>query len=75
MRIANRRSDGVWTFSDPRAPFTPQGVGDLTPASPWARDKKGFRKGAFDAYEFEPDPSVLPPPAYAYGNENRYLRQ
>ncbi|PBK90399.1 hypothetical protein ARMGADRAFT_297065 [Armillaria gallica] len=75
MRIANRRSDGVWTFSDPRAPFTPQGVGDLTPASPWSRDKKGFRKGAFDAYEFEPDPSVLPPPAYAYGNENRYLRQ
>ncbi|KAK0479395.1 hypothetical protein EDD18DRAFT_1086450, partial [Armillaria luteobubalina] len=76
MRIANRREDGVWTFSDPRAPFTPQGVGDPTPASPWSsRDKKGFRKGAFDAYEFEPDPSVLPPPAYAYGNENRYLRQ
>ncbi|KAK0221205.1 hypothetical protein EDD85DRAFT_264305 [Armillaria nabsnona] len=75
MRIANRRSDGVWTFSNPRAPFTPQGVGDLAPASPWSRDKKGFRKGAFDAYEFEPDPSVLPPPAYAYGNKNRYLRQ
>ncbi|KAG7441032.1 uncharacterized protein BT62DRAFT_937465 [Guyanagaster necrorhizus] len=74
MRIANRRSDGVWTFSDPRAPFTPRGVGDLDQAL-WSRDTKGFRKGAFDAYEFEPDPSVLPPPAYAYGNEDRYLRQ
>ncbi|KAK0212086.1 hypothetical protein DFS33DRAFT_1278959 [Desarmillaria ectypa] len=73
MRIANRRSDGAWTFSDPRTPFTPRGVGELD-LSPASRDKKGFRKGAFDAYEFEPDPSVLPPPAYAYGNEDRYLR-
>lgn len=50
MRIATRRSDGVWTFGDHRAPFNPHGVSDLenTPSPsvssitpPWVRLRDG----------------------------------
>jgi len=38
MRMARRRSDGAWIFSDPRTPFRPAGVRqldiDLVPPSP-----------------------------------------
>ncbi|KAJ7644495.1 hypothetical protein FB45DRAFT_861831 [Roridomyces roridus] len=30
MRIANRRADGAWEFSDPRAPFTPSLIEDAS---------------------------------------------
>lgn len=36
MRIATRRADGAWQFSNSRTPFTPSGVSDLdiSPSSP-----------------------------------------
>lgn len=32
MRIAIRRPDGAWDFTDPNEPFTPSGVSDLQPS-------------------------------------------
>jgi len=34
MRIAIRRPDGAWSFSDPRAPFTPSIISDIDALSP-----------------------------------------
>jgi hypothetical protein len=32
MRIAIRRPDGAWDFSDPSEPFTPSGISDVQPS-------------------------------------------
>jgi len=32
MRIAIRRPDGAWHFTDSRTPFTPSGIHDLVPS-------------------------------------------
>jgi len=79
MRIAVRRPDGAWHFSDPRAPFTPSGVSDLdvlpSPASytstlpPSIRSKDQLKssRDLRDIYDRDYDVDLQPPPpAYGY---------
>lgn len=79
MRIATRRPDGAWQFSDPQAPFTPTGVSEIdvlpSPSSSTAsmlppRSHRKEREAAREArkeydrdYDLDLNP---PPPAYGY---------
>ncbi|KAJ3574809.1 hypothetical protein NP233_g1513 [Leucocoprinus birnbaumii] len=42
MRIAIRRPDGAWDFTDPNEPFTPSGVSDLQPSPSPASSRTTF---------------------------------
>lgn len=42
MRIAVRRPDGAWQFTDPSTPFTPVGVSDLEAAPVSAASSQFF---------------------------------
>lgn len=75
MRIARRRDDGAWEFTDQ---LSPSGFGDSeppTPVSP-ARTKapklkthKSYERG----YYLDPEALSVPPPAYCA--EDAYLKQ
>jgi len=49
MRIATRRPDGAWEFSNPGTPFKPLGVTEIEPPTP-------------SCSYFPPSPSTLEPP-------------
>jgi len=49
MRIATRRPDGAWEFSNPGTPFNPLGVTEIEPPTPCCSS-------------FPPSPSTLEPP-------------
>lgn len=49
MRIATRRPDGAWEFSNPDAPFNPLGITEIEPPTP-------------SCSYFPPSPSTLDPP-------------
>ncbi|KAG6834677.1 hypothetical protein H0H93_008086 [Arthromyces matolae] len=83
MRIATRRPDGAWQFSDPSSPFTPSGVSELD-SSPKRSYKSSLPKKTkstllhntqFDYaghYDFVIDP---PPPAYGYDYSGHFPPQ
>jgi hypothetical protein len=66
MRVANRRSNGVWEFSSPDGSFNPSGIGDLevkaAPRKPSKEKKAGFKLPA-QGY-LDVDALAYPPPAY-----------
>ncbi|KAG6915845.1 hypothetical protein DXG01_009604 [Tephrocybe rancida] len=81
MRIAMRRPDGAWQFSDPRVPFAPAGVSDidvlpspssysgvLPPPHVQARDSDSkMLRDLHYAYDRHYDFDIdPPPPAYGY---------
>jgi hypothetical protein len=67
MRIANRRSNGVWEFTNPEGEFSPSGIGDADVKAPPRKERKekeakGFKlpsRGYLDA-----EAIAYPPPAY-----------
>lgn len=75
MRVAVRRPDGAWDFTDPQRPFTPSGLTEIdavpSPSSsvkPFllnGRSKEQEYMFSRDAYERDYDLNP-PPPAYGY---------
>ncbi|EAU91859.2 hypothetical protein CC1G_04626 [Coprinopsis cinerea okayama7 len=74
MRIAYRRPDGAWHFTDSRTPFTPAGVSDLenTPSpSPMSSSSASLFFPRYNGSTASVhSPSALSPSTYGYGNGN-----
>ena len=79
MRIANRRPDGAWQFSDFRSSFSPRGISDLdlSPSSSSSfrstthlltkeQEAKVSAAQHKEGFDVEIGVDTVPPPAYVY---------
>jgi hypothetical protein len=68
MRIAKRRSNGVWEFSNPEGSFSPSGIGDLdAQPAPRKPSKKSLTKNPLKLPRqgyLDVESLAYPPPAY-----------